>query len=85
MNIQSSQLELYHFCTQVTFSAMVAIFCMCKLTLVPVKGKVNESLYSSILTGIVGYWLPSPGSRKNSSVSVDSETTNITAGEQSQK
>lgn len=71
-------LEFYQFLTQVFFSATVTIFCMVKLSIPVGKGKVNESLYSSILTGIVGYWLPSPTSKRSqSNVSVDTEVTTI--------
>lgn len=82
-------LELYQFLTQVWFSSVVAIFCIAKLSIPVSKGKVNESLYSSILTAIVGYWLPSPSGKKQSNlsqVSVDSEIATInTSGDPLEK
>ncbi|AGE50095.1 hypothetical protein ATCVCanal1_191L [Acanthocystis turfacea Chlorella virus Canal-1] len=46
------------FYMQAGLTSVVSIFC---ITMMAVKG--NEGIYLPVLTGILGYWLPSPDSR----------------------
>ena len=48
----------YRFWVQVGLTSTVSAFC---ITMMAVNGK--EGVYLPVLTGIMGYWLPSPDSR----------------------
>ena len=48
----------YRFWVQVGLTSTVSAFC---ITMMAVNGK--EGIYLPVLTGIMGYWLPSPDSR----------------------
>ena len=48
----------YRFWMQAGLTSAVSIFC---ITMMAVNGK--EGIYLPVLTGIVGYWLPSPDAR----------------------
>ena len=75
-------LELHQFYMQCFFSSIFVAFCIFKLSVLPEKGKPNESLYWGGLLSTISWWLPSPGSRKqsNNTVAVESEETYIDAG-----
>ena len=76
-------MELAMFRMQAILSISLMAFCMIQLSRPPKQ--VNESLYSSLLFAIVGWWLPNPGSKKQSNVAIDSQTTNVVANEENIK
>ena len=64
------KLETWKFIIQVAFSAAVMSLCIYKLATADPKDNQN-ALYWGGLSGILGYWLPSPTSDKeNDSLSV---------------
>ena len=77
-------LEFERFQLQARLSILVVAFCMVMLAIHPGVKKPNEALYCTLLAGIVGYWLPSPGSSPKSNVAAYSETTNIVATKEEQ-
>lgn len=82
---RSDALEIRRFDAQVRFTFLVLVFCMFMLAVHPGQKKANEALYVSIITGLVGYWLPSPGVKKESQVNIDSNETNVLAQDVNQK
>ena len=54
---------LMKFFLQAFFSAFIVIFSMIMLML----KESNEGIYLPVVSGIIGYWLPSPGYKKSSS------------------
>lgn len=78
--MQNQRIDFYKFIIQAAFSTLILGFCIYQLSNQERGRRVNESLYSSILSGIIGYWLPSPTSRRtegDGGFSVDGETTII--------
>lgn len=83
-----NDLELHQFYVQFFFSCIFVGFCIFKLSVLPEKGRVNESLYWGGLLSVISWWLPSPASRlkqTNNTVAVDSEETYIDAGSLDEK
>ena len=62
--MQNQKIDFYKFLIQAAFSTLILCFCIYQLSLNQKGRRINESLYSSILSGIIGYWLPSPTSRR---------------------
>ena len=63
--MQNQRIDFYKFIIQGVFSTLILGFCIFQLSSYEKGKRVNESLYSSILSGIMGYWLPSPTSRRS--------------------
>ena len=79
-------IELYRFLFQAAVSSAIMLFAMVMLLFHPGKQRVNEALYASMLSGIAGWWLPSPtGGKKESNIAVESEITNISANSEQDK
>lgn len=81
--MMKKDLELHQFYVQFFFSSIFVGFCIFKLSVMPEKGRVNESLYWGGLLSVISWWLPSPASRlkqNNNTVAVDSQETYIDAG-----
>ena len=73
-----NKLPLYQFWVQVGLTGTLALFCMFNLSFQGKGNRSNEALYSSILSLLVGYWLPSPANNKQgNNVAIDSEQTNV--------
>jgi hypothetical protein len=62
LNIMKNQ-QAWTFCVQVFFSSIV--LGLCTFQLVNDQKTQNQALYWGGLTGILGYWLPSPSNSKN--------------------
>lgn len=52
--------ETWRFIAQVSFSTIVIGLCVFKLCTTDAKNDPNVALYWGGLTGVLGYWLPSP-------------------------
>lgn len=60
------------FCVQSTISITVLVFCIYQLI-----DRRDPGVYLPVLTGILGYWLPSPNSRKPTTNQIKTETANL--------
>lgn len=78
-------IELYRFLFQAAVSSFIMLFAMAMLLFHPGQRRVNEALYASMLSGIAGWWLPSPAAKKESNIAVESEITNISANSDQDK
>lgn len=58
-------LDTWKFVTQFFFSSVVVGLCVFKLAVNDGKDNQNAALYWGGLTGILGYWLPSPTSKQD--------------------
>ncbi|MBE9224186.1 hypothetical protein IQ264_01695 [Phormidium sp. LEGE 05292] len=54
--------ESWRFGVQVFFSTIVIGLCIFKLCTADAKDNPNTAIYWGGLTGVLGYWLPSPNS-----------------------
>lgn len=78
--MHSQKIPFYKFAIQAIFSSVILVFCLYQLGSQGRGKRVNESLYSSILSGIAGYWLPSPTGRRSdgdAGVSIDGDSTTV--------
>lgn len=78
--MQNQRIDFYKFIIQAAFSTLILGFCIYQLSNQERGRRINESLYSSILSGIIGYWLPSPTSRRSdgdAGVSIDGDSTTV--------
>lgn len=84
--MNSRELEVFKIGMQGLITIIILSFCIFKLSGFSGDRRVNESLYSSILSGIMGWWMPSPtqGGRKDG-ISVDTESTTIVNNQNDQK
>jgi hypothetical protein len=64
--------EVSLFCVQSTISITVMVFCIYQLI-----DRRDPGVYLPVLTGILGYWLPSPSSRKPTTNQINTETANL--------
>lgn len=58
-------LTTWKFIIQVCFSTVVLSLCVFKLATNDAKDNPNAALYWGGLTGILGYWLPSPANKQD--------------------
>lgn len=58
-------LDAWKFIVQVFFSTVVVTLCVFKLASSDTQDNPNAALYWGGLTGILGYWLPSPSNRQD--------------------
>lgn len=76
-----TQKERYTFYMQAAISSTLVLFCMFNLTFHQKGSRGNEALYASLLSGVFGFWLPSPASAsKANNIAIESEETNINTG-----
>lgn len=79
--MKMNNLDTYRFYMQGAISFSVVVFSMTMLCFHPGGKRSNEALFASLLSGVLGYWLPSPGAKREANIAVDSEQTNILAGD----
>lgn len=78
--------EYWKFGVQVFFSTIVIGLCIFKLCTSDAKNEPNIALYWGGLTGILGYWLPSPNSeeRENQKREFDLTVAGLNSGHPTQ-
>jgi hypothetical protein len=59
------RLDTWKFVIQFFFSSIVVGLCVFKLAATDAKDNPNAALYWGGLTGILGYWLPSPTNKQD--------------------
>jgi hypothetical protein len=72
--------ESFRIGVQFLFSLIVLLFCMYKLTTSP-DNQPSNALYWSGITGILAYWMPSPGARRDDGFSMNANKVNIEKAE----
>ena len=72
--------ENFRIGVQFLFSSIVLLFCMYKLA-TSSDNQPSNALYWSGITGILAYWMPSPGARRDDAFSVSANKVNIEKAE----
>jgi hypothetical protein len=70
----------FRFGIQFLFSSIVLVFCMYELA-TSADNQPSNALYWSGITGILAYWMPSPGARREDAFSMNANKVNIEKAE----